>query len=244
MAAGVGPRLTGGASSSLLGLWTWPPGADRCAVLTRPCGPRLPCAGLPSSPVVAAQAGGQAWWRGLEVSAAAASGNNSRLRPVVGWRSEAWKLLGLAHPTFFLLPRCGFHHHQPFPGLSPVSASSALTRQGGVGVGGGALLLDELSPSAVYSSEALFHQTMHDTTLSHCLRVVCREAAGVALEMPGWRPAALTVSSYCSYCCTQPQLLTVLPQGDCQLLARLSVERGGGQAARGVGEEALSSLAK
>lgn len=98
MAAGVGPRLTGGASSSLLGLWTWPPGADRCAVLTRPCGPRLPCAGLPSSPVVAAQAGGQAWWRGLEVSAAAASGNNSRLRPVVGWRSEAWKLLGLAHP--------------------------------------------------------------------------------------------------------------------------------------------------
>lgn len=150
----------------------------------------------------------------------------------------------LRHPTFFLLPRCGFHHHQLFPGLSPVSASSALTRQGGVGVGGGALLLDELSPSAVYSSEALFHQTMHDTTLSHCLRVVCREAAGVALEMPGWRPAALTVSSYCSYCCTQPQLLTVLPQGDCQLLARLSVERGGGQAARGVGEEALSSLAK
>ncbi|XP_073076073.1 ATP-binding cassette sub-family B member 10, mitochondrial [Manis javanica] len=100
---GAGPGLAGGAGGGaglarLLGLWTRPPGADRCAALARPRGPRLPRAGLPGGPAVAARVGGKAWRRGPEAPAAAASDDDSRLRPEAGRRSEARKLLGLARP--------------------------------------------------------------------------------------------------------------------------------------------------
>lgn len=100
---GGGPGGLGGGAglARLLGLWTRRPGACSSEVL-RPGAARLPRAGLPGGPAVAARAGGEASRRGpawpAAAAAAAAPKKDSRLRPAAAGRSEARKLLELAYP--------------------------------------------------------------------------------------------------------------------------------------------------
>lgn len=97
---GSGPGGPGGGAglARLLGLWARRPGSCRCEDL-RLGSRRLPRAGLPGGPAVAARAGGEASRRGPALPAAAAAPkDDSQLRPAAAGRSEARKLLGLAYP--------------------------------------------------------------------------------------------------------------------------------------------------
>ncbi|XP_043452284.1 ATP-binding cassette sub-family B member 10, mitochondrial isoform X2 [Prionailurus bengalensis] len=96
-----GPRGPGGGAglARLLGLWARPPGACRCWGLAGPGAARLPRAGLPGGPAVAARVGDEARQRGPALPAAAATpGDDSRMRSAAARRSDARKLLGLAYP--------------------------------------------------------------------------------------------------------------------------------------------------
>ncbi|XP_003993992.5 ATP-binding cassette sub-family B member 10, mitochondrial isoform X3 [Felis catus] len=98
---GGGPRGPGGGAglARLLGLWARPPGACRCWGLAGPGAARLPRAGLPGGPAVAARVGDEARQRGPALPAAAATpGDDSRMRSAAARRSDARKLLGLAYP--------------------------------------------------------------------------------------------------------------------------------------------------
>ncbi|XP_030190304.1 ATP-binding cassette sub-family B member 10, mitochondrial [Lynx canadensis] len=98
---GGGPRGPGGGAglARLLGLWARPPGACRCWGLAGPGAARLPRAGLPGGPAVAARVGDEARQRGPALPAAAATpGDDSRMRSPAARRSDARKLLGLAYP--------------------------------------------------------------------------------------------------------------------------------------------------
>ncbi|XP_046944593.1 ATP-binding cassette sub-family B member 10, mitochondrial isoform X1 [Lynx rufus] len=98
---GGGPRGPGGGAglARLLGLWARPPGACRCWGLAGPGAARLPRAGLPGGPAVAARVGDEARQRGPALPAAAATPrDDSRMRSPAARRSDARKLLGLAYP--------------------------------------------------------------------------------------------------------------------------------------------------
>ncbi|XP_006212432.3 ATP-binding cassette sub-family B member 10, mitochondrial [Vicugna pacos] len=96
---GPGGPAGGAGLARLLGLWARPPGPYRCGALAGLGAPRLPRAGLPGGPALVARTGGEAWRRGPAVPAAAATpGRDPLLRPAAARRSEARKLLRLAHP--------------------------------------------------------------------------------------------------------------------------------------------------
>uniref|UniRef100_A0A4X1U7T9 ATP-binding cassette sub-family B member 10, mitochondrial n=1 Tax=Sus scrofa TaxID=9823 RepID=A0A4X1U7T9_PIG len=109
---GVGPGLLAGGGtargphgwaggsglSRLLALWARPPGPSNWGASAGPSASRLLRAGFPSGPAVGARAGGEAKRRPDLRAAAATPRHDPPLQPAAAGRSEAQKLLRLAHP--------------------------------------------------------------------------------------------------------------------------------------------------
>lgn len=95
---GAGGPAGGAGLSRLLALWARPPGPSNWGASAGPSASRLLRAGFPSGPAVGARAGGEAKRRPDLRAAAATPRHDPPLQPAAAGRSEAQKLLRLAHP--------------------------------------------------------------------------------------------------------------------------------------------------